>query len=219
MQIVRNFFYRAFILSLFILSLPIQVAISTSIIITSGFPFIYSQKRAGKDGKIFVLYKFRTMRKNAESDKNNLLKFNEADGPVFKIHNDPRFTKIGKLLSHTGLDELPQLFNVLKGDMALLGPRPLPVLEAKKLKSWQKKRHSIKPGVVSPWIVNGYHQQSFNTWMKSDIAYIEKKNLIYDSKLCIKVCTLMPKLIYREIISGRVRELFVPQSNRRFEGL
>ncbi len=126
-------------------------------------------------------------------------KFNEADGPVFKIHDDPRFTPIGKFLSHTGLDELPQLWNVLKGDMAFFGPRPLPVAEAKKLKTWQQARHAIKPGIISPWVFEGYHSKSFVEWMKSDITYAKSKSFISDCILLGKTIVFMGKLFIHEV--------------------
>lgn len=169
------------------------------ILLSAGFPILYQQQRVGKRGKVFNLYKFRTMVKNADNLKAKYSDLNQASGPVFKVHDDPRFTKLGKFLSHTGLDELPQLFNVLKGEMALIGPRPLPVIEAKELKSWQKQRQAVKPGVISPWILNGYHSQAFNAWMKSDIAYIRKKNPVYDSVLFLKALILFCRLVWREL--------------------
>ncbi|MCX8009369.1 MAG: sugar transferase [Patescibacteria group bacterium] len=105
-------------------------------------------------------------------------KHNEADGPVFKIHNDPRLTKFGAFLYHTGLDEIPQLFNVLFGTMAIIGPRPLPVEEARKLKPWQKQRECVLPGIISPWILDGYHKNTFNEWMESNIEYTQKQIIL-----------------------------------------
>jgi len=116
---------------------------------------------------------------------------NEADGPVFKIKNDPRFTRVGKFLAQTGFDELPQFFNVLKGQMSLVGPRPLPVYETKRLKSWQKKRLLVLPGMTSPWIINGGHKLTFNEWMRSDIEYLKTKTLIGDIKILLKTAFLV----------------------------
>ncbi len=138
---------------------------------------------------------------NAERLKPKLMRYNEAHGPVFKIHQDPRFTKIGKFLSHTGLDELPQLFNVLRGDMALIGPRPLPPEEAIKLKKWQQKRHTIKPGIVSPWVFEGYHSSSFDDWMESDIQYSKNKNLFTDLILTVRAISMFIKLIGKELFA------------------
>ncbi|OGU58100.1 MAG: hypothetical protein A2V66_11405, partial [Ignavibacteria bacterium RBG_13_36_8] len=174
---ILKLLYYIFIILFFLLSLPLGLIIAMTIAVTSGFPVIFRQKRVGKGGKTFVMYKFRTMVPNAEALKAKYMHLNTANPPAFKIPDDPRYTKIGKFLSHTGLDELPQLFNVLKGEMALIGPRPLPVQEAVKLKSWQKEREKIKPGIISPWILNGYHKNSFDDWMKSDIEYAGKKSI------------------------------------------
>ncbi|MFC1646794.1 sugar transferase [Patescibacteria group bacterium] len=191
--------YRLFILVLVLVSLPIMVVIAAISIIASGFLVFFKQERTGKNEKSFTMYKFRTMVNNAEKIKARYKKMDEANGPVFKIRNDPRFTSFGKFLSHTGLDELPQLVNVLKGDMGLIGPRPLPVDEAKKLKSWQRKRHSIKPGIISPWILNGYHSQSFDDWIKSDIEYIKNKTVWTDVKLSIKAILFLVELFVSEL--------------------
>lgn len=165
------------------------------------FPLLYRQRRIGKDGKPFLMYKFRTMVPGAEAMQQKLRNRNEADGPVFKIHDDPRFTPIGRFLSHTGLDELPQLINVLKGDMALIGPRPLPVREAKRLKAWQWQRHMVKPGIISPWILEGYHRQSFEAWMRSDIEYAKKKNIWLDITIIFRTVALLGTLFMRELKS------------------
>lgn len=180
--------------------LPLFFVISVAIFVTSRTPIFYKQKRVGEGGKIFELLKFRTMHTNADNVKSKLTKLNEASGPVFKIYDDPRFTPIGKFLSHTGLDELPQLINIVKGDMNLMGPRPLPVEEAKKLADWQLKRHHIKPGIISPWIVDSYHSTSFDAWMKSDIQYIKNKNLLYDSILLLKAGKFFIRLVGRELM-------------------
>lgn len=139
------------------------------------------------------------MGKGAEKKQQELKKLNEANGPVFKIRDDPRYTRFGKFLSHTGLDELPQLVNVLKGEMALIGPRPLPVPEFQKLKSWQKKRQAILPGIISPWILNGYHRQSFDDWMRSDFAYVKNKSFVYDLKLFVRSVIFMWRLFTVEL--------------------
>jgi len=119
-------------------SLPLFLSIFTILKIINGGPVFFIQKRVGKNGKIFNLIKFRTMRVGAEKEQSKYKNLNEADGPVFKIKNDPRLTKFGKILFQTGLDELPQLINVLKGEMSIIGPRPLPIKEAAKLTEKQK---------------------------------------------------------------------------------
>lgn len=169
------------------------------IALIDGFPVLFRQRRIGKDGKPFTMYKFRTMAKDADGLQKKYAWQNEADGPVFKIRDDPRFTKLGKFLSHTGLDELPQLFNVMREEMALFGPRPLPVAEAAKLTKRQQERHKIKPGIISPWIFEGYHSRPFDEWMKSDIAYANEKSAWGDLVLFGKSIMFMGKLFMREV--------------------
>jgi lipopolysaccharide/colanic/teichoic acid biosynthesis glycosyltransferase len=196
---MKDGIYYLFVVVLLVFASPILVFISLVLLIMQGLPILFRQQRVGKDGKVIVMYKFRTMRMGAENEQNALKNKNEAHGPVFKIHNDPRFTSVGKFLAHTGLDELPQLFNVLRGEMALIGPRPLPVAEASKLTKWQQARNVIKPGIISPWIVEGYHSQSFDTWMRSDIAYIKKKSFAFDLHLAARTIMLLVQLFFREL--------------------
>lgn len=150
---------------------------------TSKGPFIFRQKRAGINKKPFTIYKIRTMNKNAEKDKSKYLKLNEADGPVFKIKNDPRYTKIGKFLAKYGLDEIPQLINVLKGEMAIVGPRPLPLSEADKIPAKYNLRFSILPGMTSTWVIAGNHKLKFKKWMEMDIKYTQKRSTLLDIKV------------------------------------
>lgn len=181
------------------LIMPVMGILSLVIAVTDGFPVLYRQKRIGLNGKPFTLLKFRTMVREAERLKNTFARFNEASGPVFKIREDPRFTHFGRWLSHVGLDELPQLINVTRGEMALFGPRPLPVAEANKLKPWMRVRHTILPGIISPWIFEGYHTKPFDEWMKSDIAYAKEKSLAYDLGLLGKAVVFVGRLLVREI--------------------
>lgn len=192
--------YLSFILILFIITLPIQLVISVCVLLTSGFPILFLQKRTGKNGKTFTLYKFRTMIVGSEHEQQRYARLNEANGPVFKIRNDPRYTIFGRFLSHTGLDELPQLINIIDGDMALFGPRPLPVYEAKKLLPWQRERHTIKPGILSPWVLDGYHKKRFDDWMRSDLTYVRNKSFVYDLKLFVRSVFFMLRLLYQEIV-------------------
>lgn len=145
------------------------------------------------------MLKFRTMIKNAENLQSNYKNQNEIDGPAFKIRNDPRFTKIGKFLSHTGLDELPQLINILKGEMNFVGPRPLPTHEYLQIDLKYKKRSLVKPGLLSPWVINGYHNNTFLDWMNSDLKYVKKKNWVYDTKILLKGICLVFVLFIKEI--------------------
>ncbi len=149
-----------------------------------GGPVFFKQERWGKGRKSFVIWKLRTMRVGAEQEKEKLLELNEVDGPVFKIRNDPRFTRVGKWLSKVGLDELPQLWNVARGEMALVGPRPLPVKEAKRVPKKYWRRYEVLPGMTSWWVVRGSHYRlSFREWMESDLEYVEKKGWWEDVKI------------------------------------
>ncbi|OGG02906.1 hypothetical protein A2W14_00115 [Candidatus Gottesmanbacteria bacterium RBG_16_37_8] len=135
---------------------------------------------------IFTLYKIRTMVKNAEKFKNKYRSLNEADGPVFKIRNDPRYTQVGRFLAYYGLDELPQLINIIKGEMSFVGPRPLPVEEALKIPKRYNMRFSVLPGITSSWVVAGAHKLSFRRWMEKDMEYIRKKSIWYDLKIILQ---------------------------------
>lgn len=176
-----------------------MVVVAIFIIAVDGWPFWFSQKRVGKDGKNFWIWKFRTMKIGADKEQIKYKSLNEADGPVFKIHNDPRLTKTGKFLFHTGLDELLQLFNVLKGEMSIIGPRPLPVAEEEKIaEKYRFVRRQIRPGIISVWIVNGHHKVKFDDWMKSDVEYIKNKSVGYNCQLVFKTMVLIYKLILKE---------------------
>lgn len=192
-----RFFSFVFILLLLLISVPVQMIIAMSIALTSGTPILFRQRRVGRNGRTFVMYKFRSMVVGAEREQSALRTRNESDGPVFKMRDDPRYTRIGKMLAHTGLDELPQLYNVLRGEMALFGPRPLPVLEARMLKAWQKKRHKIKPGILSPAILTGTYHQDFDAWMRSDIAYAKQKSIGYDLRLARQSIRFLLHLLLR----------------------
>ncbi len=197
--------YSGIILLLFLVTLPMGAAIALIIFLSSGPPVLFVQKRVGKNGKPLLMYKFRTMQRDAETKKWEYMSLNESDGPAFKIRNDPRFTGIGKFLSHSGLDELPQLFNVLKGDMALIGPRPLPPSEVKKLASWMKKRHAILPGIISPAVLTGRYHENFTQWMKSDVRYAETKNMYQDAAILVRCVPFLLGLVRKEIV-GHIRD-------------
>lgn len=196
---MKRIMYWIFLFVLLVAALPIMVAIAILIAFIDGFPVFYRQKRTGINGKSFIMYKFRTMVKGADALQKKYARLNEADGPVFKIRDDPRFTRVGRFLSHTGLDEMPQIINVLRGEMALFGPRPLPLAEADKLKTWQQARHTIKPGIMSPWVLEGYHSRPFDEWMRSDIAYANEKSAWGDFVLFGKSIMFMGKLFMREV--------------------
>ena len=172
---------------LIILTGPFMLAAALAIKVTSKGQIFFIQKRVGYNKRIFSLYKFRTMRVGAEKERERFQELNEMDGPVFKIRNDPRVTKIGYWLRKASIDELPQLFNVVKGDMSLVGPRPLPVLDYNGFdKDWQRRRFSIKPGITCIWQVSGRNSISFEDWMKLDMNYIDNWSLLSDLKILFK---------------------------------
>ena len=198
-----NFIKRILALLLLVLVMPFILLFFLLIKLTSPGPFIFKQKRAGKNKKPFILYKIRTMVGNAENLRSKIYYLNEADGPVFKIHNDPRYTKIGKFLSHTGLDEILQLINVIKGEMDFVGPRPLPTYEANKLPKKYERRFSVLPGMTSPWLINGAHMIPFNRWMELDINYVKNKTLLGDFKIFIKTVIIVISLILNKLARGK----------------
>ncbi|MDP1722363.1 MAG: sugar transferase [Candidatus Gottesmanbacteria bacterium] len=197
---MKKWAYRIFISLLFLGALPVMGVVAILIRLIDGSPVLYRQRRVGLGGKPFTMVKFRTMKLGAEQLKRYYLRRNQARGPVFKMYDDPRFTRLGKFLSHVGLDELPQLVNVVRGEMALFGPRPLPSVEAKLLKPWMRKRHAILPGIISPWIFEGYHSRPFDEWMRSDIAYTKQKSVRFDLKLLGKAVMFVGTLLKRELI-------------------
>lgn len=178
---------------LFILTLPLYVILFLLIKFTSKGPFIFKQKRAGKNRRVFIMFKFRTMVNSAELLKHKYAKLNESDGPVFKIRNDPRFTKVGRYLAWSALDELPQLINVVKGEMAFVGPRPLPIQEADKVPLKYSKRFTVLPGLTSSWVIEGSHKLSFKQWMELDIKYIQSRSLSLDVAIIIKTVFFLIK--------------------------
>lgn len=188
-----NFLQQIFALILLILTLPLWLVLFVLIPLSSEGPAIFKQLRWGKGKKPFPMYKFRTMPQNAEKLKKRYLQLNEADGPVFKIWNDPRYTNIGKFLAHSGLDELPQLLNILRGEMLFVGPRPLPVNEAKLIPNKYQERFSILPGITSLWIVKGAHDLSFGEWMRLDLEYVREKSFGLDLKIAYSTFLIILK--------------------------
>ena len=148
-------------------------------------PIFFSQIRNGAYPKTFKMYKFRSMYVDAEERLEELMPFNEQSGPAFKIKEDPRITKVGKLIRKTSLDELPQLFNVLKGDMSLVGPRPAIPREVEQYTSYQKQRLFVKPGLTCIWQVSGRNNIEFDQWVELDIEYIKTRSLWLDIKLIL----------------------------------
>jgi len=192
-------FERLLALILFILFLPLLVILYFVVKLTSKGPFIFKQRRSGKDKKPFWIYKIRTMVEDAENLKSKIQNLNEADGPVFKIRNDPRYTKFGHFLAHTAIDEVPQLWNIIRGAMAFVGPRPLPIEEAKKVPKKYEKRFSVLPGMTSLWIVRGADHQSFKRWMEMDLEYVKNKSFFYDAKILLLTLRLIIRLLVNKI--------------------
>lgn len=163
---------------------PIMTVVGLGVLLTAGRPILYRQPRTGQHGQTFFLWKFRTMKTNAEALKKKYLHLNEAPLPMFKIHNDPRFVGCGRGLARTGLDELPQLINILKGEMSFVGPRPLPVKEAAALPAtWKAWREQVRPGVFSQWALSEERHQSLKQWkdleQKTLRAGSVKRDLLY----------------------------------------
>ena len=148
-------------------------------------PIFFSQVRNGAYPKTFKMYKFRSMYIDAEERLQELMHLNEQSGPAFKIKDDPRITKVGKFIRKTSLDELPQLFNVLKGDMSLVGPRPALPREVEQYTAYQKQRLFVKPGLTCIWQVSGRNNIGFDEWVELDIEYIKTRNLWLDIKLIL----------------------------------
>jgi len=170
-----------------LLCAPIFILAAIAIKLDSPGPILFVQERIGLNKRRFNLYKFRTMVVDAETKQDSLAAANEADGPVFKIKNDPRVTSVGRILRRLSIDELPQLLNVLLGDMSLVGPRPLPVRDYEKFNSdWIRRRFSVRPGITCLWQVSGRSNLAFDRWMELDMLYIDEWSLLLDLKILIK---------------------------------
>jgi lipopolysaccharide/colanic/teichoic acid biosynthesis glycosyltransferase len=177
-----------------ILILPLLIFVAAAIKLTSRGPIIFTQQRAGLGGRPFTIYKFRTMVNDAEAKKRSLRIFSEQDGPAFKLENDPRITSIGKLLRKSSIDELPQLWNVLKGDMSLVGPRPLPIDESDACQNWQRRRLDITPGLTCIWQVQGRSQVTFDEWVRMDVNYMRRRTILHDLSILLRT---VPAVILR----------------------
>jgi exopolysaccharide biosynthesis polyprenyl glycosylphosphotransferase len=165
---------------------PLLCFVAVLIKLTSEGPVFFVQERMGLRGRRFKLYKFRTMVKDAEKKLEEIKHLNEVDGPVFKIEKDPRLTPIGGFLRKTSIDELPQLWNVLKGEMSLVGPRPPIPSEVEKYERWQRRRLSMRPGLTCLWQISGRSELDFDTWMKLDLKYIDNWSLTLDFIILLK---------------------------------
>lgn len=189
---IKNVIDFAAGLILLILVSPLMLVIALLIKLTSPGPVLFIQERIGYNKRRFNMFKFRTMVADAVEQQKKLEALNEADGPVFKIKNDPRITPVGKWLRKTSLDELPQLLNILLGDLSLVGPRPLPERDFRKFnKLWFNRRFSVKPGITCIWQISGRSNISFDKWILQDLEYIDKWSLILDLKILVKTIPIV----------------------------
>lgn len=170
-------------LALLILGPLVMLPTMLAIRLTSPGPVLFRQKRSGLHGRLFTMFKFRSMRDNAEMLRAELEAFNEMSGPVFKMTKDPRITPVGRFIRRTSIDELPQLWNVLKGEMSLVGPRPPIPSEVEKYDTWHRRRLSMRPGMTCLWQISGRNKLGFDQWMKLDLQYIDTWSLWLDLKI------------------------------------
>jgi exopolysaccharide biosynthesis polyprenyl glycosylphosphotransferase len=180
---------------LMLLGLPVLLLVALAIKVTTRGNVLFRQTRCGLNGRTFTLYKFRTMVEGAEARQPDLLHLNEMDGPVFKLREDPRVTALGRFLRKFSLDELPQLWNVLRGDMSLVGPRPPIPEEVARYERWQRRRLAMKPGLTCLWQVSGRNELDFQQWMELDLEYIDTWSPWLDFKILLKTIPA--------VISGR----------------
>lgn len=170
---------------------PVLLVTAVLIKLESKGRIFFSQTRVGLHGKEFKIYKFRSMVDGAEALRKSIEHKNEMSGPMFKVRGDPRITKIGRFIRKTSIDELPQLINVLKGEMSLVGPRPSLPSEVEKFEAWMLKRLEVKPGLTCYWQVSGRNNICFEDWMKLDIDYVNHRNMQLDIKLIFKTIILL----------------------------
>jgi exopolysaccharide biosynthesis polyprenyl glycosylphosphotransferase len=182
-------------LFLLILFLPIIPVVAILIRLDSPGPTFFKQRRVGKNGKIFSFYKFRSMVSGAENVIGSLRPLSGVDGPVFKIKDDPRITRVGRFLRRSSLDELPQLINVLAGDMSIVGPRPNLPSEVSQYLTWQKRRLEVTPGITCFWQIAGRSHIGFQEWMRLDLEYVRKRSYVTDVKIMLKT---VPAVIARK---------------------
>ena len=164
---------------------PVLLLTALLIRLTSRGPALFRQDRAGRGGRPFVLLKFRSMREDAELRRRELEHRNEMDGPIFKMRRDPRITLLGRFLRRSSLDELPQLLNVLRGDMSLVGPRPLPIDEAARLAPDHQRRHAVRPGLTGLWQVSGRNELPYARMMELDLDYVGRRSLALDLRILL----------------------------------
>jgi exopolysaccharide biosynthesis polyprenyl glycosylphosphotransferase len=168
-----------------VLTLPLLVVVAVLIRVSSRGPVIFRQVRSGFHGRAFEMYKLRTMVADAELRRSDLLHLNEMNGPVFKVSDDPRLTRLGRFIRRYSVDELPQLLNVIKGEMSLVGPRPLPLYEASRIKGVQRRRLAMRPGLSGLWQTRGRSTVDFDEWMRMDLEYVDQWSLALDLRILV----------------------------------
>jgi lipopolysaccharide/colanic/teichoic acid biosynthesis glycosyltransferase len=174
---------------------PVILLAALAVKLDSRGAALYKSKRLGKNGREFTFYKLRSMHTGADAERAMLMHLNEVDGPVFKLRRDPRVTRVGQMLRSTSIDELPQIFNVLKGDMSLVGPRPPLPEEAEKYETWQRRRLDVKPGITCLWQISGRSRLGFDEWMRLDLEYIRRQSLATDLRILART---VPAVLSRE---------------------
>ena len=175
--------------TLILIALPVAILVALSIYIDDGGPIFFAQDRIGQHGRRFRFLKFRSMVRDADRAKGELLQVNEASGPIFKMKHDPRVTRVGRFIRRYSLDELPQLLSVITGDMAMIGPRPLVFGEAAQCDNRQWRRHNVKPGVMCLREVCGRSRLSFSQWMELDLIYLDTRSIKTDVCVLLRACT------------------------------
>lgn len=181
----RAFDILASLLGMAILS-PVFLVTALAIRLEDGGPTFFVQERNGINGKVFRMYKFRSMCMDAEKMHQGLIEKNELDGPAFKMKNDPRLTRVGKILRRTSIDELPQLLNILKGEMSVVGPRPLPTYETAQCNAYQRQRLLVKPGLTCYWQCSGRNDVPFDEWVEMDLKYIREESVLTDIRIIFR---------------------------------
>lgn len=195
---IKRFFDICLSAAALVVLSPLLLVIAILIYLEDKGPVIYSQTRVGKDGRAFKLYKFRSMCVDADEKLKDLQKLNERDGPVFKIRDDPRVTKVGKFIRKTCIDELPQLVNIIKGDMSIVGPRPPLPNEVEQYNSYQKQRLLVVPGLTCYWQIQKGEETTFDEWVELDLKYIKERSILLDFRLIL--------LTFKVILSGKGAE-------------
>lgn len=177
---------------------PLLLVVAACIYLEDGGPAIYNQTRIGKDGQAFKLYKFRSMCVDADEKLKDLQELNTRDGPAFKIKDDPRVTRVGKFIRKTCIDELPQLINIIKGDMSIVGPRPALPNEVEQYNSYQKQRLLVIPGLTCYWQIQKGEETTFDEWVEMDLKYIRERSILLDIRLIL--------LTFKVILLGKGAE-------------